>query len=628
MWALGFEAMLTVHQTDVPLTPAMKTKLITATGADASVIESEVLVEIENGKSERIVVQRGIKGSRDNHLVTVAYGPALTQPGGSHKTEDFYVSRPGGAVNERGFHQFLAKFLGWQLPEVQTFEGRLCPLYLQCLFPYSFVEQTRGWSSLQPPVPTQFRIREVHKRAVEFLLKMDAHEIAAKRQTLRDTADRIEGDWSTLLRESKINANSVDGVLQGIPSSPLANWPPQVPPRLLLSRGDKWVPIDQIMQSDKGRLLVLVETEIPRVNEITAQASSELSQLEQTLREREAVLARVLNAAEQEQSEANAVQTRLAVLDEDLRRNKDVQILHSIGSNALPAAAGSECPTCHQQLHGTLLPVPDSQPVMSIEENISFMTEQRKTFNAVLANASQVVNARQQQASALRGEITEIRSQIRTLRQTLVSDGRLPSAAAIRSRLELERSIDQITKAEELFAQQISEFEKAAGRWKKVQADLKALPEENVSDTDRKKIDRLIQLFREQLKQYGFQSLKTDEVAISEDTYKPEHLGFDLPSNISASDFIRVIWAYLNGLLELARFFPTSHPGLLIFDEPKQQSTKDLSFAELLRRVSSAGTHNQQVIFATSETQATLKNSLTGVAHTYVSIEGRIIRKL
>jgi hypothetical protein len=40
----------------------------------------------------------------------------------------------------------------------------------------------------------------------------------------------------------------------------------------------------------------------------------------------------------------------------------------------------------------------------------------------------------------------------------------------------------------------------------------------------------------------------------------------------------------------------TNHPGLLVFDEPKQQSAKDVSFAELLRRASTSLGHRQQVI--------------------------------
>src|SRR5262245_27988713 len=55
--ALGLEAMLTTNQSDLPLPPSITYRLDSDTGQH-DVIESEVLLEIENQNSERIVVQR------------------------------------------------------------------------------------------------------------------------------------------------------------------------------------------------------------------------------------------------------------------------------------------------------------------------------------------------------------------------------------------------------------------------------------------------------------------------------------------------------------------------------------------------------------------------------------------
>jgi len=119
-------------------------------------------------------------------------------------------------------------------------------------------------------------------------------------------------------------------------------------------------------------------------------------------------------------------------------------------------------------------------------------------------------------------------------------------------------------------------------------------------------------LFAEQAKQYGFKSFPVDSLTISHDTYRPTREGFDLGFEISASDNIRLIWAYLTALLELARKFDTNHLGLLIFDEPRQQAAKDVSFAELLKRASDSKIFHQQVIFATSEPKQQLEKSLAG----------------
>ncbi|WP_269759466.1 hypothetical protein [Variovorax sp. E3] len=177
------EAMLTTVQQELPLTPAMTAKLDGGSQSHA-VLESEIWLEIENDAGLRITVQRTVKGARDKNLITVHKGPALTKPG-TYPSEDYFVNRSGGATRAAGFHWFLANFLGWSLPTVQKYDGNEVPLYLQCILPFVMTEQTRGWSSILPPVPTQFQIRDVHKRAVEFLLGMDAHKIALARQELQ-----------------------------------------------------------------------------------------------------------------------------------------------------------------------------------------------------------------------------------------------------------------------------------------------------------------------------------------------------------------------------------------------------------------------------------------------------------
>jgi hypothetical protein len=222
--ALGMEAMLTTSQGELPLPPAMKTQ-ITSPSGEHKVLESEIFLEIENGRRQRIVVQRTVKGSRDKNLITVHEGAALTAPQGTWVTKDYFVGRQGAATREVGFHHYLAGFLGWTLPLVQTFDGNEYPLYLQCIFPYLVVEQTRGWSTVQPPLPTQFRIRDVHKRVVEFLLSMDAHHVALKRQELQFEKTRLESEWSAQVLRAGDIAESVGGSNHALPTRPVTSWP-------------------------------------------------------------------------------------------------------------------------------------------------------------------------------------------------------------------------------------------------------------------------------------------------------------------------------------------------------------------------------------------------------------------
>jgi hypothetical protein len=78
-------------------------------------------------------------------------------------------------------------------------------------------------------------------------------------------------------------------------------------------------------------------------------------------------------------------------------------------------------------------------------------------------------------------------------------------------------------------------------------------------------------------------SLDVSDVKISIDTYEPEAEKINLKADVSASDLIRLHWAYLLGLMEVGTQPSGNHPGLLIFDEPQQQSVDETAFREMLR---------------------------------------------
>ena len=144
---------------------------------------------------------------------------------------------------------------------------------------------------------------------------------------------------------------------------------------------------------------------------------------------------------------------------------------------------------------------------------------------------------------------------------------------------------------------------------------------------DKEKLARFEQLLREQLREFGFSSLNPDSIQISTDSYRPTREGFNLGFDLSASDNIRTIWAYLESLLELARELDLRHPGLLVLDEPRQQEAAQLSFEKLLRRAAKSRDRGQQVVFVTSEPLTNLRRMTEGLNPTIISYDGRIIAK-
>lgn len=624
--ALGMEAMLTTSQQELPLPPAMTSKLDGGAN-EYTVLESEVWIEIENFEGRRITVQRTVKGSRDKNLITLHDGPALTEPG-AYPTTDYFVNRSGGATRPVGFHWFLANFLGWELPAVQTYEGNEVPLYLQCILPFVMTEQTRGWSSIQPPVPTQFRIRDVHKRAVEFLLGMDAHKIALARQELQLRKTRLEARWATQIRQLKEIAKAAGGVVHALPGEPTSSWPLQVPPSINVPEQNRWVGLTERIRQRLEKKQALEEQNIPQVSDAAESVKHELVEAESTVVAQQAILSRLLDALASEEQEVARVQERLSAIKEDIQRNKDSRTLRTLGSRKESELDHGSCPVCHQPVTDSLVPFAPGQVVMTLDENIEFLGEQSRTFEGILEQSKRVVSARQLQVQAARAEIGQLRERVRHLRQTLVADERGPSIAAVYERVELERDLKQDLQFNDSFSDAITGFANLAEEWKTLQTALEELPKNDLSAEDNRKLELWGNSIREQLDEYGFRSVSSSKVELSPFTYRPEIEGFELQTTISASDLIRTIWAYQSGMLEVARAASTNHPGMLIFDEPRQQSTRDVSFVALLRRASQASKFGQQVIFFTSEEKTRLKEHLVNLDHSLCEIDGRVIKSL
>ena len=72
---------------------------------------------------------------------------------------------------------------------------------------------------------------------------------------------------------------------------------------------------------------------------------------------------------------------------------------------------------------------------------------------------------------------------------------------------------------------------------------------------------------------FGYDSVgNISRVEISPDKLIPIINGFDIKFDSSASDGVRVIWAFTLSLLKTSLKYGGNHPGILIFDEPGQQS--------------------------------------------------------
>lgn len=624
LYALGLEGMLSSSYA-IPLAHAMTHTIEDDAGVSRKVLESSVLLEIENGAGDILSMQRMVKAQNINtKLIKTWLGPKVTDPRGTYKQLDRFVRIEGAAQRADGFHHALTKFLGWELPMVTRYQAPPGPLYLECIFPLLMIEQKHGWSGIQSRMPTHLGIREPQKRAIEFLLELRQFKVEMERQNLEQRLQETKIEWANVANEYSIVARRAGGLVRDLPKQPVSDWPPAAPPQILITRDGQLMTLESVLKDARQELKKLQEEEIPRVEQVSAELAENLAAAENEVLRLEMVAERLAEELVQDRAQLSALDSRLEALAEDLRHNKDIARLQSFGSELEFSTVKETCPTCGQHVQDTLLA--QRSQTLSVEENITLVEEQIGTFEAMRADAQRVIAVREARLRSVRDKLDEFRGRVRSQRRALTSDGRVPSEAAIRARLQLESRIrllaEQLAESERL----VERFGELAGTWREL-SELKT-DVRGLSGSDEKKLASLERSFVEQLIEYEFKSITPADLKISRVTYRPEHEGFDLGFDLSASDMIRSIWAYLNGMLEVARTAKTKHPGLLILDEPRQQSASKVSFARFLARASRAGEFDQQVIFATSEEESTLQAALTGLPHSMIAVTGRILKPM
>ncbi|AHG92111.1 hypothetical protein J421_4644 (plasmid) [Gemmatirosa kalamazoonensis] len=617
LYALGLDGMLGPSKA-VPLKHAM-TDFVDVDGEEVPVISSEVMLEIQDAAGRFITVLRSVKGNRSRDLVTVWEGEHLEDTeSASVPSRDFFVRVPGAVTNAAGFHQYLASFFGWKLPGVLTYGGETVPLYMESIFPLLFVEQVRGWSAIEGIYPTHFRIRDPGTRAVEFILALGIRDLAARRALLERDMESVRVSWTQSARQVDAVARNLGAVVHGLPNAPVAEWPTSAPPRLLVSAGENWEPIDALIATLESELAEKSREPARTTAEVAPQLEADLREAERRVRTVEAWLSGVFNDIELLELEITRTEERIRALADDLTRNKDALRLKKLGSTRALAITSDRCPTCHQSVELALLPevrAAEASP-MTLEDNVRYLEDQRDMFQLVLAQTQDSLSAKLRQSTAGGEELARARATVRDLRAALVAHPLTTSKESVAEIVRLEARIDALKRGVRLAQEYTNEFTVLAERWADLQARLAELPEDSISAEDAAKLGALQSSFTEQLVEYGLTSVEPHAIVIPRDSLRPEYKGFDLQFDLAGSDATRATWAYRNAFLEVARTHATNHPGFLIIDEPQQQHPSLESFGALLRRVSRSERHDQQVIISTNEKVSDLRALLEGHSYT------------
>jgi hypothetical protein len=594
LYALGGEGMLS-PKWRLPLKYCLYDYLLTDQGEKIPVLDSSITVELVNGRGQELSVRRFVSSENvKRDLVQLWDGRVLSEPSGARRRGDAFLRTPGSASRPDGFHTQLAEFVGWELPSVVRYDGTTSPLYLQLLFPFFFVEQQVGWAGVRANVPRFLQVRDPGRRAVEFLLALDANERSQRREALRSEEARLKQEWTKCIAQFRGSTRTDPVRIRELPDYPITSWPPSPPPAVELYDEEQWKDIGAVTVSLQARLAELKEREIPTVEAVAEETEQRLAELEAEHRRLAASHGALVRDVEADASDLERIDARLASLQVDRQRHQDAEKIAALGGSPATDLEDGRCPTCDQDWPIDLLGGQrDGEPIMTISEHLELIEQEERSLKALRKGAEATLADLASREQALKASLMEMRADIRAHRQTLLSDARGPSAAAIREQLLVE---DRIRRAEGLRGEMtglLDELEPLSLEYRKVKAELRDLEESDLSDHDRNRLNEFGRNFLGQLAEYGFRSL--DGVTVSEETYLPERDGFDLTHEVSASDTIRLIWAYLLSLME-AGAEETNHPGFLILDEPGQQEVEEESLRSFLNRAATARERHQQVL--------------------------------
>lgn len=578
------------------LTSAFKTAIEDCQKA-YKVLESGAYLEICNGY-ETVTIYRSITSDhKDNRLVSVYYGhfDAINDP--STQRIDYYVNIQKAATSEKGFHTFLEEFLHISLPVVGTSDGNERKLYLQIVFSAMFIEQKHGWSDILSGMPV-FGIRESKKRVVEFLLDLDTIKNEKERARLRSEKEQIELDWTRRIDTFRNSVSQQSGSVFNLP----------LHPRILNDRDYSRIavylatdkPITVMIQQLQDQYLEIRQLK-PKVIDNFDALNNELSETVQTIRDFEKRESQIEHDLFYENETIERLKNDIAFIDADIQNNNDAARLQNFGSDAGLDISPDVCPVCGQEIHDNMIKAESNLVFMDIEENIVHLKEQKKMLAFALSNHQARKSQLDQDRTSLSANIIGLRRLAQALRSDLytTTDADTSEAIALK-RIEIGQRIDDLKKLQAEYDVFLLDLSELSDRWGTYLESRSKLPPRDKSEEDIEKIRLLKTKFIENLRLYNYSSL-TDfsAIDISDESLLPTIDGFDMKFDSSASDGIRVIWAFTMALLQVSLEKGGNHPGLIILDEPAQQSIVPQDMRSFITSTSALRGYSQVIMAIT-----------------------------
>lgn len=555
---------------------------------------SSVTISIKNSRGNSAILRRDILGNGKKINVTSDID------GG-----DYFLGSSGNvgsSISEKGFHHWLESFIGWKLPSVITFEGKETKLYLECIFPLFFIEQKRGWSEIQANTPTHYGIKNLKKSAAEFCLGIDSFEHEKKISILKRKIENAETEWESLKASAEGIADFNTIKLQNL--NDLNQKTEDYKVKFYYLENEEYFSINEQERS----LTRLIEKLSKEISDKTPNDETLNSQLS-LIRSLRSEIEDALSSAELIQLSIADADSKLSTLKHDHNQYQQLKRLKSVGSNIEADINTNKCPICESELYDTLGNRSVRREPMTLEENIEFLKNQLDFFGAIKRKNIDQLHELRSKKKLLTSKLVEENNRLSSLREDL-DDINGVTKAILREKIQAEILLKSVLRLKETQADLNNQAARIYSAWSIASASLSLVKKGAVIAGRGLVIGKLESIIKSNLSSFNFSHSDINSVSVSHQTLRPEQEGYDIVAETSASDYIRIIWAYTLALLELAgNEQEIKHGGFVVFDEPRQHEASKISFTNLIGKSSETNSYSGQVIFATSLDEAELKTA-------------------
>ena len=427
---------------------------------------STVCLDIRNASDQAARLTRDISGD-DRKIIVETDGK---------KTDYFLRSsgQVGSAVSERGFHHWLADYIGWTLPSVVTFDGAESTLYLECIFPLFFVEQKRGWSEIQANIPTYYGIKNVKRVASEFCLDIDSFEFEKKVIGFKSKIEEAEAEWDKNISAAQVAAEFYAVDISTIPDIDKYHGDSTI--EFFYLEGDA-----KISASEKQRSLKK-HSEKLESDVASATPDNEMLELQNAIM-------RKLRREYEEVSELSEItmisitetENKLSTLKNDLDQYQQLRRLKNVGSDIEADLNTKKCPICEGDLYDTLGSRNVKRQPMTLEENIEFLKSQIEFFESVRNRGLKQLDVYRSKARLLKSRVDTEAERLKEIRED-INDVNGATKALLREKILTESELKDVEKLKVIQDELRERASKAYTKWSMNTEGLKLLRKQSSID--------------------------------------------------------------------------------------------------------------------------------------------------